>query len=201
MNRQETLWHGDFGREYHMRNSRIDRVGFWREIVTAGLDGEIKSVLELGAGQGDNLSALRELLPESTTLTGVDINPLAVEIMRDHGLTAIEGSAHSVKLPPSDLVVTRGFLIHVQPNYLPRTYADIHAAANRYIVIAEYFSPEPREIPYRGKGAALWARDFAGDMLAQFSDLVLVNYGFVYKGEGHDESLNWFLLEKVGMKS
>ena len=195
MNRQETLWQGDFGREYHMRNSRIDRTGFWSEIA-AHLDPPIASILELGAGQGENLSALQLVYPEAKVV-GIDINPLAVEVMRDHGLTALEGSVHSAHLPPSDLVVTRGFLIHVQPNYLPRTYEAIHAAAKRYIVLAEYFSPEPREIPYRGKGAALWARDFAGDMLSGFSDLVLVDYGFVYKGAGHDESLNWFLMEKT----
>jgi len=200
MNRQETLWHGDFGREYHLRNSQIDRAGFWNEILATGIDLPVASVLELGAGQGDNLSALRSLFPEAK-LTGVDINPLAVELMRDRGFEAIEGSIHSVKLPKADLVFTRGTLIHVQPNYLPRTYADIHAAALRYIVLAEYFSPEPREIPYRGKGAALWARDFMGDMLSQFSDLTLVDYGFVYKGAGHDESLNWFLAEKTEVKS
>ena len=197
MNRQEGLWHGDFGREYHLRNSQIDRVGFWREVVDRfDNDPPVKSILELGAGQGDNLIALRESLP-GAMLTGVDINPLAVELMRDRGLNAIEGSVHDVKLPKADLVLTRGFLIHVQPNYLPGTYDAIHAASNRYIIMAEYFSPEPREIPYRGKGAALWARDFAGDMLARFSDLALVDYGFCYKGAGHDESLNWFLLEKV----
>ena len=195
MNRQETLWHGDFGREYHLRNLQIDRTSFWNEIVGFLDQDSITSILELGAGQGDNLSALRNLFPEAK-LTGVDINPLAVELMRDRGFEAVEGSLHSVKLPKADLVFTRGTLIHVQPNYLPRTYADIHAASARYIVVAEYFSPEPREIPYRGKGAALWARDFAGDMLSQFSDLVLVDYGFVYKGAGHDESLNWFLMEK-----
>lgn len=195
MNRQETLWHGDFGREYHMRNTRHDRVSFWSE-VAANIDPPITSILELGAGQGENLSALQMVYPEADVV-GIDINPLAVEVMRDHGLKALEGSVHSVHLPPSDLVITRGFLIHVQPNYLPRTYAAIHAAAKHYIVLAEYFSPEPREIPYRGKGAALWARDFAGDMLSGFSDLTLVNYGFVYKGGGHDESLNWFLMEKT----
>jgi spore coat polysaccharide biosynthesis protein SpsF len=200
MNRQETLWHGDFGTGYQLRNQQVEREEFWREVLSK-VDAQIESVLELGAGQGDNLRAIGACLSGAPSLIGVDINALACEAMRERGLQVIEGSAHSVDLPRADLVLTRGFLIHVQPNYLYKTYARMHAAAKRFIAIAEYFSPKPREIPYRGKGAALWARDFTGDMLSAYSDLHLVDYGFVYEGDGrNDESLNWFLLEKGAPK-
>lgn len=41
-------------------------------------------------------------------------------------------------------------------------------------------------------------RDFAGEMLDKYSDLQLVDYGFVCHRDGAfpDDDTNWFLLEK-----
>ena len=117
--------------------------------------------------------------------------------MRERGIDAIHGSAIGMSsLPQHDLVITRGFLIHIPPAYLPLVYGLIHAAATRYIILAEYFSPVPRDIAYRGETHALWARDFMGEMLAAYPDLKLIDYGFTYKGGGDDESLNWFVAER-----
>jgi spore coat polysaccharide biosynthesis protein SpsF len=64
--------------------------------------------------------------------------------------------------------------------------------------LAEYYSPSRVEIKYRGHKNKLFKRDFAGEMLDQFSDLSLTDYGFVYhRDEFPQDDINWFLLEKA----
>jgi pseudaminic acid biosynthesis-associated methylase len=198
MNKQDELWQGKFGDQYHMRNVDKNRMAFWYDIIVNSIldDNEIYigSVLEFGAGKGDNLDALREIYSD-LVLTGIEINHSAAEIMRHRGFNVIEGSALEVVPPEADLVITRGFLIHVAPENLPVMYQKIYDTSNKYICLAEYYSPEPRAISYRGNDEALWCRDFASDMMAQYPDLVLLDYGFDYRGDGGDD-LTWFLLAK-----
>jgi len=53
-------------------------------------------------------------------------------------------------------------------------------------------------IPYRGHSDKLFKRDFAGEILDQFSDLRLVDYGFVWHRDNlfPQDDISWFLLEK-----
>ena len=97
-----------------------------------------------------------------------------------------------------DLAFTRGLLIHIHPRDLPKAYDTLHQAAAKYILICEYFSPQPRMIPYRGQDNLLWARDFAGEMLDRFDDLALLDYGFVYHRDpvAPQDDVTWFLMEK-----
>ena len=66
------------------------------------------------------------------------------------------------------------------------------------MLIAEYYSPNPVVIPYRGHEDRLFKRDFAGDMLDQFADLSLVDYGFTYRRDPDfpQDDISWFLLQK-----
>jgi len=68
----------------------------------------------------------------------------------------------------------------------------------KYILIAEYYSTKPTEIIYRNYKNVLFKRDFAGEMLDQYSDLTLIDYGFVYRRDNlfPDDDINWFLLKK-----
>jgi hypothetical protein len=68
---------------------------------------------------------------------------------------------------------------------LPQVYKLLYEASSRYICIAEYYNPTPVEISYRGHEGKLFKCDFAGELLDQFSDLKLLDYGFVY----HRDSL------------
>jgi len=65
-------------------------------------------------------------------------------------------------------------------------------------MIAEYYNPTAVEIAYRGHEGKLFKRDFAGEIKQRFSDLVLVDYGFVYHGDPvfPQDDVNWFLLKK-----
>ena len=201
MNEQERLWQGAFGNHYHLRNEFVDRRTFW-ELIIANIDffggsiAPIKSVLEVGAGKGENLVALRELIPECC-FTGAEINSLAAEIMRGKGFSVLEGAANSV-LPSGgayDLVITRGFLIHVPSEDLCFTLKNLYAVSSRYICIAEYYSPVRREISYRGHAQALWTDDYTKRLMDLFPKLKLMAYAFCYHIDGGDD-LTWFLLEK-----
>jgi spore coat polysaccharide biosynthesis protein SpsF len=197
---QDDFWAGEFGDEYVERNSGADILAadialFSRILRKAG---RIDSVIEFGANIGLNLRAIRQLCP-TARLSGVEINEKAVRQLRTlNGVTAfhqsilefVPGEAH-------DLALVKTVLIHIDPVHLPRVYDLLHAAGRRFICLAEYYSPTPVEVNYRGHRNRLFKRDFAGDMLDRFPDLALVDYGFVYhRGAFPQDDLNWFLLER-----
>ena len=74
----------------------------------------------------------------------------------------------------------------------------MYTYSKKYIAIVEYYNPSPVDIVYRGQTGQLFKRDFAGEIMDRFSDVHLVDYGFVYHRDAHfpADDLNWFLLEK-----
>ena len=54
------------------------------------------------------------------------------------------------------------------------------------------------EIPYRGNSGKLYKRGFAGEVLDQFPNLRLLDYGFVYRCDSNfpQDDCTWFLVEK-----
>ena len=96
------------------------------------------------------------------------------------------------------MVLTKGVLIHMNPDSLACVYDLIYKTAGRYICIAEYYNPKPVNVDYRGHKDRLFKRDFAGEMLDKFGDLRLVDYGFVYHRDNNflQDDINWFLLER-----
>jgi pseudaminic acid biosynthesis-associated methylase len=198
---QEKFWAGSFGDEYSQRNTGPARIAsnlaFFGKVLrhTSG----VKSVVEFGANIGLNLRALRHLLP-GASLTGIEINPTAANQLKAWGeCEVIEHSIVDVDLNRTfDLALIKGVLIHIAPEALARVYERLHAASRRYICIAEYYSPNPVAIPYRGHDDRLFKRDFAGEMMEKFPDLRLVEYGFVYRRDPNfpQDDINWFLLEK-----
>ena len=94
---------------------------------------------------------------------------------------------------------TKGVLIHISPDYLPHVYDLLFEASNRYICIIEYYNPTPVEMTYRGHRGKLFKRDFAGEILDRYKDLILASYGFVYHRDNNfpQDDINWFLLEKM----
>ena len=93
--------------------------------------------------------------------------------------------------------MTKGVLIHIPPKDLPIAYRVLYGQSKRWILIAEYYSPTPVEVPYRGHAGRLWKRDFAGEMLKQYPDLRIEDYGFTYHlDERPQDDITWFLLRK-----
>jgi spore coat polysaccharide biosynthesis protein SpsF len=199
---QESFWAGSFGDEYTDRNQGARWVAsnlalFSR--ILARTDG-VKSLIELGANRGLNLLALRQLLPDAA-ITAVEINAKAVEELRKLSWLKVEHESilNFTPAAPSDFVLVKGVLIHLNPEALPAVYRLLHAASARYVCVVEYYNPTPVAIPYRGHADRLFKRDFAGELLRAHPDLKLVDYGFVYHGDPNfpQDDLTWFLMEKT----
>lgn len=195
MKRNEEFWKGDFGNEYAKRNvgNVVSNVALFSRIMARTTN--VESVLELGCGTGQNMTALHVLMP-NITLIGVEINEgaaRACKIGEIHQRSILDPELQVV----CTMAMTKGVLIHQHPDDLPAVYRKLYTSARRYVLIAEYYNPTPVEVPYRGHAGVLWKRDFAGEMLEAFPDLQLVDYGFSYhRGPFPQDDLTYFLMEK-----
>jgi len=198
---QEKFWTGDFGNSYIERNQGQAIVAcntaLFGKILARTVG--VNSVIELGANVGLNLLAMRNLLPE-ISLSAIEINAKAVEQLKK--IENIEIHPCSIldfkPVRQYDLAIIKTVLIHIDPDFLPKVYQTLYEASTRYICLAEYYNPSPVEVNYRGHEGKLFKRDFAGEMLDQFADLQLLDYGFIYHRDSNfrQDDLNWFLMEK-----
>jgi len=201
---QEQFWAGDFGRRLIDRTDIPieidDNLKFFQGIIS--WTGQIGSIIEFGPYIGLNLRALKSLIPEAQ-LSAVEINDTAIEYLKEWGRAKIyQQSIFDFSSDETfDLVLTKKFLIHIHPKQIEEAYRTIYRYSRQYICICEYFSPDLLEVNYRSHKNQLFKRDFASDMLNLFSDIRLVDYGFIY---GRDRAykgvslnnMSWFLLEK-----
>ncbi|WP_085577825.1 MULTISPECIES: pseudaminic acid biosynthesis-associated methylase [unclassified Pseudomonas] len=201
LSEQEKFWQGEFGNQYVGRNVGQPLVAanlalFAKALARAG---RIDSLVELGTNAGNNLQALRQLLP-GCELFGVEINASACEQARALDIAQIwHGSLFDFPCERSyDLTLSKGVLIHLAPELLANAYEQLYRLSRRYILIAEYYNPAPVEVPYRGNSGKLFKRDFAGEMLDRYADLHLLDYGFAYHRDPQFpvDDITWFLLEK-----
>lgn len=195
---QEDFWAGGFGDEYTDRNVGAQLIAsktvLFARILTR-TEG-VGSVLELGANVGLNLTAIRQLLPDAE-LAAVEINAKAAEALRRVDGVEVH-RASLLDFAPTrefDLVFTCGVLIHIAPDRLNEVYDLMVAASRRYILLAEYYDPQPVSLTYRGHEDRLFKRDFAGEMMERYH-LRLIDYGFIYHGDPlfPQDDLTWFLL-------
>lgn len=200
----ERFWAGRFGDNYRLRNQwdglAESNKGLWGRILSKV---EVcASVLELGAGSGLNVPAIRAHLP-SVAYAAVEINKAACVDLA--ALPSVEVNRMSILdyivREPVDLVFTKGVLIHMAPEDLPKVYDLMFRASHRYVCFVEYHNQRPVKIQdKRYRKGTLWKRDFCGEMMAQNPRLKLLDYGFLYKGDlerGQREDLHWFLMEKA----
>ncbi|VAV96803.1 hypothetical protein MNBD_ALPHA06-1929 [hydrothermal vent metagenome] len=198
---QEQFWRGEFGDDYVGRcrgdAALAARFSLWSKILQSC--GPITSITEFGANIGLNLQALHGLLPQSS-LHGVEINSKAASELKSLGFVdVLEGSLlDTAPASQSDLAFTCTVLIHINPDELPRAYAQIANATRRYAVICEYYNPVPVEVSYRGHTERLFKRDFAGEFMAAHPQFCLRDYGFVYHGDPNFpvDDFSWFLMER-----
>ena len=199
---QEAFWAGRFGDDYAARNrgERLIASNLALFARVLARTRQVHSVIEFGASIGLNLAAIRRLLPEAR-LSAVEINEKAVAELRKVPELTIHHRSMLEFTPEEthDLVLTKGVLIHLDPDELPDVYDLLHRSSSRYICVAEYYNPTPVTVSYRGHTERLFKRDFAGEMLDRFDDLKLADYGFVYRRDllFPQDDINWFLLEKT----
>lgn len=200
------FWQGNEGDAYIARN-RDDHLlssytAMWSKILARAPG--ITRVLEVGANIGTNLNALSWLRPD-LEITACEPNGKACEELRRTGyhtiqkpIEAINAPGHPRDVEQFDLVFTRGVLIHIPPHNLLPVLMKMAELTDRYIVLAEYYSPTPQEIEYRGRKGLLWKDDFAGLMMQVDKTLRLVDYGFCYRRDPTfpQDDVTWFLLER-----
>ena len=198
---QEEFWAGGFGDEYIVRNQDqrliASNLALFAKMLSSA--GSVHSVIEFGSNIGLNLLALRQLLPKAE-FSAIEINRKAAEAAgRISGVTVYnESILDFVPDRQRDFVFIKGVLIHINPEMLPQVYESLYRTSSRYICLTEYYNQTPVSIRYRGHDNVLFKRDFAGEMLDRFSDLQLVDYGFVYRRDPNfaQDDATWFLMEK-----
>ncbi len=199
-------WRGSFGDAYTDRNARtaesLDSRGRMFARALRGLSLDMHSrVVEIGTNIGMNLSALAARVDAG--LFGVDVNERALRrAAREPDLAgrARLAVAQAEHLPfadaSMDLVLTCGVLIHIPPDRLGDACAEIVRVSRRYVFCAEYFSPRPEEVVYRGEPGLLFRRDFGAFFLDHWPTLRLVDYGFLWKRVEFDD-VTWWLFERA----
>jgi spore coat polysaccharide biosynthesis protein SpsF len=199
---QETFWKGDFGDAYVGRND-----GAVAQAASIAIFGSIlphcsgtETVLELGANLGLNMRSLSILSP-ALKLSAVEINASAVALLKQNlpNVNVYETAIQDFNpLDRYDLVFTSGVLIHLAPESLPDVYRKMASCARRYVLMREYYSPNPVEVSYRGHSGRLFKRDFAGEFLDLHPEWQLRAYGCTYRRDPafyHDDT-NWFIMER-----
>jgi pseudaminic acid biosynthesis-associated methylase len=199
---QETFWAGKFGTDYIDRNRGekllASNLDFFAKALRSTRD--LGSCIEFGANIGMNIMAIKLLYP-GIDAAGIEIN---ADAARQLGEVIPPAQVHNQSIldfTPSrtyDLTLIKGVLIHLNPDVLPEAYDKLVATSGRYLLVAEYYSPSPVVIAYRGHSDRLFKRDFAGEIMERHPQMKLVDYGFAYRRDPSfpQDDINWFLMEK-----
>ena len=199
---QESFWAGDFGNDY------IDRC-IGKEIVASNINflcnslkraSNIHNCIEFGANIGNNLIALSSLLP-NVSLSAIEINKKAIselsKIVPNGNI--YEGSIFDYKPKKQfDLVLIKGVLQHLNPEYLEVVYSNLVQSCSKYILIADFYNPKPVSVEYRGHQNKLFKRDFAGELIDNHPEMSLLDYGFCYHRDHlfPADDYTWFLIQR-----
>jgi hypothetical protein len=207
---QEKAWFGKHGFRYIIHHLDEDwertRVPVWETLL--GLIPQTSSVCEFGANIGANLKAIRHLRPD-ITLMGIELNPVAVELLRGENLPAKQGSIANADLGEQfDLVFSRGVLIHIKPADLDRVLQNMAVHSRRYVLIYENFSEQMHSLDRYAKavtkttgleseGYQFWG-DFSREFQSKFPAWTVIGSGVDLKvGQAPaDGDLFWTIFER-----
>jgi pseudaminic acid biosynthesis-associated methylase len=132
---------------------------------------------------------------------GVDVNHGALERLRttQPQINAVWAVGRDLPFRDRwfDLVLSVGVLIHQPSDTLPLVMGEIVRCSGRYVLCAEYYAPEPTEVPYRGQTGALFKRDYGSLYCQLFPDLTLRREGFLSRADGWDDVTYW-VFERAG---
>ena len=199
---QEAFWAGDFGTKYIQRNQGdallASNLDFFAKALHAARG--VKTCIEFGANIGMNLKALKLLHPMQKQF-GVEINADAARELAQVIPPSHVHHSSILDFNPQqtwDLALIRGVLIHINPDELAQVYDKLIAACGKYLLLDEYYNPEPVAVPYRGHTDRLFKRDFAGEIMDHYPQMELIDYGCTYRRDPNflQDDSNWFLMEK-----
>lgn len=210
--KQIEFWSGNFGKDYTNRNPQnleewdqmylhsygIKKTEMNEEFI-GDLDRKIK-ILEVGCNIGLQLLGLQR--QGFTNLYGIELQPYAVEKAKEisRGINIIQGSGFDIPFKDNyfDLVYTSGVLIHIAPTELPLIMAEMIRCSNRYIWGFEYFSPDVKEVNYRGNDGFLWKMNYPEEFIKNHAGLKLIkqkSFPYISEKERGNEDI-MYLLEK-----
>lgn len=199
---QEQFWAGKFGTDYILRNQGdallASNLNFFCKALQQAR--HPASCIEFGASIGMNLKALKLLYPTQDQF-GIEINPDAARKLGESIPPAHVYQSSILDFSPKttlDLVLIKGVLIHINPEFLPQVYEKLVETTKSYLLVAEYYNPTAVTIAYRGHLDRLYKRDFAGEIMDRHPQMKLVDYGFTYRRDPNfpQDDITWFLLEK-----
>ena len=173
MDEKEVFWKNEFGNEYTDRNNEElikNNINLFSNILK---NISINSLFEIGCNRGLNLLAINNI-NKNISLNGLEINEKAYNILMDKKLCnkLYNESIYTFNTECTfDCVFTKGVLIHINPDKLDIVYEKMYNLSSKYILIAEYYSRDFREIKYRGNGDKLFKRDFCGEIMDKYKDL------------------------------
>jgi len=173
--KQEDFWSGEFGRQYSDRNTwdieEYDKFyqSEWGKTRTKmnndfiGMLPKESKILEVGCNVGMQLQLLQKMGYQN--LYGIELQWYAVEKAKSmsKGINIIQGTGFDIPFKDNyfDIVVTNGVLIHIAPERYDSIIREINRCSKKYIWGFEYYSPELRELLYRGNAGFLWKNDFS----------------------------------------
>lgn len=200
---QEAFWAGEFGNEYIGRNKGDQLLASNLQFFSKALaqTGRCGSCIEFGANIGMNIRALKLLHPDMK-FNAVEINTQAADELGEvigpenvhcQSITDFSSSQQW------DIALIKGVLIHINPDVLDQVYSRLVQSTSRYLLVCEYYNPNPVAIPYRGHSDRLFKRDFAGEIMEKHQEMKLVDYGFAYRRDPKfpQDDITWFLMEKT----
>jgi len=194
-------WSGRIGDSYFKRNPVTDdglaRRKAWLCKVLCHLDPPPRTILEIGAGAGDNLIVLDELLP-GAELFATEPNAAARGAMMEAlpNVSAFSHSAQGLSLGDGtmDLVFTVCCLIHVPADELNQALSEIYRISRKWIVISEYFAARPEHIDWRG--SHIWKCDFGSALMDLFPTVKPVACNFEWKPLTGLDHCTWWVFRK-----
>lgn len=190
------IWQDKFGDEYQDRNQASysevsNRTVIWKKIlplvsehytVTKKLNAP-NQILEIGAGQGANLYAIKDLWKNNfitySNLYYTEVNKRQVDKLEQEGFKLFTPEENRKKF--FDLVFTYGVLIHTPPDQLHQMMQTMYDLSEKYIVFCEYFRPKEEMLPYRGMENQMWGNDFGTLFKKQYPHVKCIDCGFMSK--------------------
>ncbi len=166
----------EFWKKYHLENDKPYM--FSDKIKDAVKDLNIKSVLEIGCGLGNNLKNF-----DGLQVTGIDLSEHAIEIAKQKlpKFRFYVGNVLQIPLQETfDLVFSSAVIEHIPPPLLDQAFKEMFRVSNKYILNIEAYDDTEHEINWhRGRNES-WTVHMA-KRWQKFAVKVLADY------DVHDE--------------
>jgi pseudaminic acid biosynthesis-associated methylase len=183
------FWAGKFGDEYNRRNqvNWRARIPFWSKTLRSI---GARSVFEMGANAGWNLSAIKATCPQ-VCVYGNDINTNACAQAAEAGILVENRLNFLADGRKAELVFTAGVLIHIEPENIDEVMGALIEKSYRWVLAVEYEAETETMLEYRGNSNRLWKRPYG----ALYERLGLRVLERIPAAPGFDDCTAW-LMEK-----